>query len=166
MATKKAFALAENVITMANAKGVHIATAESCTGGLIAGCLTDIAGSSSVVEGGLVAYSNDAKKRLLGVSPQSLANHGAVSGQTAREMASGALTAFQGNAHLSVAVTGMAGPGGGTADKPVGLVWFGVATPDGVRIEKRIFPTGSRQFVRERTVETALGLLLQALGRI
>jgi len=166
MATKKAIQLAEKVIAAASAKGIHIVTAESCTGGLIAGCLTDIAGSSSVVEGGLVTYSNEAKQMLLSVSPATLSAHGAVSRETARAMATGALTAFQGRAQLSVAVTGIAGPGGGTPDKPVGLVWFGVVAPDGVTVEKRIFPKGSRQFVRERTVETALGLLLLALGRI
>lgn len=166
MATRKAISLAGKVIAAANAKGVHLATAESCTGGLIAGCLTDIAGSSAVIEGGLVTYSNEAKQMLLGVSPATLAAHGAVSAQTAQEMAAGALAAFRGHAGLSVAVTGIAGPGGGTADKPVGLVWFGVATRDGVKVEKRVFARGSRQFVRQRTVETALGLLLQALARI
>ncbi|NHK27665.1 CinA family protein [Parvularcula flava] len=166
MATAKAMRLAQKVIATASAKGVHLVTAESCTGGLIAGCLTEIAGSSSVVEGGLVTYSNEAKQMLLGVSPATLTAHGAVSGQTAREMAAGALTAFTGRAQLSVAVTGIAGPGGGSPDKPVGLVWFGVAAPDGVTVEKRVFPKGSRQFVRERTVETALGLLLLALGRV
>ncbi|GGD03626.1 CinA family protein [Aquisalinus flavus] len=166
MATTKAIRLAEKVIASASARGIHLATAESCTGGLIAGCLTDIAGSSAVVEGGIMTYSNEAKQMLLGVSPATLCAHGAVSAQTAREMAAGALTAFQGRARLSVSVTGVAGPGGGTDEKPVGLVWFGVAAPDRVTVEKRIFPKGSRHFVRERTVETALDLLLQALARI
>ena len=116
---------AKQVIELARTRGVKIATAESCTGGLIAGALTDIAGSSAVVDRGFVTYSNSAKMEMLEVSPETLQAHGAVSSQTAQQMAEGALAHSQ--ASLTVSVTGIAGPGGGSADKPVGLVWFGLA---------------------------------------
>ena len=116
---------ARRVLDAARARGVRIATAESCTGGLVAGALTAIAGSSDVVEAGVVTYSNAAKTALLGVPADLIARHGAVSAQTARAMAQGALERT--GADLSVAVTGIAGPGGGTPDKPVGLVYFATA---------------------------------------
>lgn len=166
MSTGKAEHFARAVITAAAVKGLHVCTAESCTGGLIAGCLTDVAGSSSVFEGGLVTYSNESKQFLAGVHPATLKAYGAVSQQTAREMAEGAVAAFGGMADFGVSVTGIAGPGGGTRDKPVGLVWFGIAGPKGTRTERRIFPAGSRQFIRERTVETALALLLHEISGI
>jgi len=142
--------------------GLKIATAESCTGGLVAGLLTEIPGSSDVVERGFVAYSNAAKKQLLGVAAEALAAHGAVSEATARAMAEGALAASL--ADVAVSVTGVAGPGGGTTMKPVGLVWFacarrGFAT---VHREERFGDIG-RGKVRVASVRVALALLAAAL---
>jgi nicotinamide-nucleotide amidase len=137
-----------------------LATAESCTGGMIAAALTDIAGSSDVVERGFVTYSNQAKTDLLGVSPALLAAHGAVSAEVAEAMAQGALQ--HAPVDLAVAVTGIAGPGGGSAAKPVGLVHFGIARRGGaVATEHHVFP-GDRAAVREATVRRALELLLDA----
>lgn len=113
---------AERLLAMARAKGLKIVTAESCTGGLIAGLLTEIPGSSDVVERGFVTYSNDAKVELLGVPPELIEKHGAVSYEVALAMANGALR--QSRAHIALAVTGIAGPGGGTDQKPVGLVYI------------------------------------------
>jgi nicotinamide-nucleotide amidase len=115
--------LAETVLAACRAKRLTLATAESCTGGMVAAALTDIAGSSDVLERGLVSYSNQAKSELLAVPPGLIAQHGAVSAQVAEAMALGALQLAP--VDLAVAVTGIAGPGGGTATKPVGLVWFG-----------------------------------------
>lgn len=137
-----------------------VATAESCTGGMIAAALTDIAGSSDVVERGFVTYSNRAKTELLGVSGELIARVGAVSAEVAEAMAQGALA--HAPVDLAVAVTGIAGPGGGSAEKPVGLVHFGIARKGGVvRTEHRIFP-GDRAAVRRATVAHALALLLEA----
>ena len=118
-------ALAEAVLAACRAAGLTVATAESCTGGLIAGALTAIAGSSDVVECGFVTYSNAAKTAMLGVPAELIASVGAVSEAVARRMAEGAVA--RSGADLAVAVTGVAGPGGGSAEKPVGLVWFGLA---------------------------------------
>ena len=138
--------------------GLTIATAESCTGGLITALLTEIPGSSAVVERGFVVYSNDAKQELLGVSPDILAKHGAVSKETARAMALGALA--HSRAAVAVSVTGVAGPDGGTAAKPVGLVHFGCARSGGstVLLERR-FGALSRRAIRVASVEAALDLL-------
>ena len=140
------------------AKGLKVATAESCTGGLIAGLLTEIPGSSDVVERGFVTYSNEAKAEMLGVGPQLIATHGAVSAEVARAMASGALA--HSKADISVAVTGVAGPGGGTAAKPVGLVHFGAARRGGAVLhhEERFGDIG-RSEIRLVTVRQALDLL-------
>ena len=154
-------ALAQNVIDKASADGKMIATAESCTGGLIAAALTDISGSSAVVDRGFVTYTNEAKTEMLGVPSALIERHGAVSGETAAAMARGAL--INSRAALTVSVTGIAGPTGGSDEKPVGLVWFGLASADDLRIERRIFPAGSRDFIRMRAVETALRLILRAL---
>lgn len=155
-------ALAQSVIAKASAKKLMVATAESCTGGMIGAALTDIAGSSAVYERGFITYSNEAKAELLGVPMPLIVRRGAVSGGVAREMAKGAIRYSR--ADIAVAVTGVAGPDGGTPDKPVGLVWFGLATRSGVsRIERRIFAGGSRDFVRTKTVETALRLILSVL---
>ena len=149
--------LATETLQACRAAGLTVATAESCTGGLIAGALTAIGGSSDVVECGFVTYSNGAKMRMLGVQDATLAAHGAVSEATAREMAAGALA--NSPAGLSVAVTGVAGPGGGSAEKPVGLVWFGAAKRGGpVQAEHHVFP-GDRAAVRHATVIRALELL-------
>jgi nicotinamide-nucleotide amidase len=141
----------------ARAKGLKIAAAESCTGGLVAGLLTEIPGSSDVVERGFVTYSNQAKEELLGVPHAILEAYGAVSEQTARAMARGALK--QSRAGLAVSVTGIAGPGGGTADKPVGLVHFAAARGDKVIHRECRFGDIGRSEVRLKSVEMALELL-------
>jgi nicotinamide-nucleotide amidase len=141
--------------------GMKIATAESCTGGLVAGLLTEIPGSSAVVERGFVTYSNDAKRELLGVPAATLEAHGAVSEATARAMAQGALA--RSHAQVSVSVTGVAGPDGGTAEKPVGLVHFACAGPGAAiaAIERRFGDLG-RSEIRTASVEQALELLERA----
>ena len=139
------------------ARGWLLATAESCTGGLIAGACTDLAGSSNWFERGFVSYSNAAKTELLGVPAELIARHGAVSEPVARAMAAGALA--HAHAQVSVAVTGVAGPGGGSADKPVGTVWFGWQLPGRTETECRRF-AGDRAAVRAQTVAHALARLL------
>lgn len=145
------------------ARGLMLATAESCTGGLIAASLTDIAGSSDVVERGFVTYSNAAKHELLGVPEALIADHGAVSAEVAEAMASGALD--HARADVAVSVTGIAGPGGASEDKPAGLVFLGLARRgEATMSERRIFP-GDRRQVREASVLEAFALLLSALER-
>ena len=153
-------ALVERVLAACRARKWTIATAESCTGGLVAGALTEIAGSSDVVDRGLVTYSNAAKMALLGVPEATLEAHGAVSRQTAEAMAQGALA--RSGVDLTVAITGVAGPGGGSADKPVGLVHFAAAAKDGrlLHREKRYGDVG-RSEVRRLSVLEALSLLLE-----
>lgn len=144
--------------------GAHLATAESCTGGLIAGALTEIAGSSDVVDRGFVTYSNQAKIDLLGVPADMLEVNGAVSEQVARAMAEGALE--RANAGVAIAVTGIAGPGGGSADKPVGLVHIACARVEQQTLHHRcLFGDAGRSKVRELTVLAALGLVLQQLDQ-
>lgn len=150
--------LVEQLATALKARGQHLATAESCTGGLIAGACTEVSGSSDWFERGFVTYSNAAKSELLGVPAALIESHGAVSEPVARAMAAGAVA--NAHAHLSVAVTGVAGPTGGSAEKPVGTVWFGWATPQGVFTEHRRFD-GDRAAVRQATVAHALAGLLQ-----
>lgn len=153
-------ALAEAVLARCRANRLTLATAESCTGGMIAAALTDIAGSSDVVERGLVTYSNRAKIELLGVPDGLIARHGAVSAEVARAMAEGALA--RAPVDLAVAVTGIAGPGGGSAEKPVGLVHLAIARRgDIVRDERRVFP-GDREAIRRATVTRALEMLFAA----
>ena len=149
---------AASVLEACRAGGVMVATAESCTGGLIAAVLTEIPGSSDVVDRGFVTYSNQAKQELLGVPADLLATHGAVSEPVARAMADGALD--RSRADVTVAVTGVAGPGGGSADKPVGLVWLAVARRDGatVAVERRFGDIG-RAGIRLETVRVALELI-------
>lgn len=154
-------ALAERMLAAARARKLTIATAESCTGGLIAGCLTEIAGSSDVVERGFVTYSNAAKSEALDVSAALIEKHGAVSEEVARAMAEGALR--RSRADLAVAVTGVAGPGGGTAAKPVGLVHLALARRGGATEARRmLYGEIGRSRVREETVATALEMLLAA----
>lgn len=137
-------------------------TAESCTGGLIIAAMTDIPGSSSMVDRGFVTYSNDAKMEMIGVQAATLDAHGAVSRETALEMAAGALA--RSHAGIALAVTGIAGPDGGSAKKPVGLVWFGVAVTGKAPVaEKRLFDNKGRDFIRRQTVRTALELGIAAL---
>jgi nicotinamide-nucleotide amidase len=154
---------ASAVLAAARAGGLRLATAESCTGGLVAAALTDIAGSSDVFEAGYVTYGNAAKARMLGVPEAVLAGFGAVSAETARAMAEGALTAS--GAEVAVAVTGVAGPGGGSAEKPVGLVWFGLARRGGEAAvcEARYGDLG-RSGVRLAAVRTALAMLLEGVA--
>lgn len=151
------------VLEACRARGILLATAESCTGGLIVASLTDIGGSSDVVDRGFITYSNEAKHDMLGVPMDLIAAHGAVSEEVALAMAAGAVK--QSRAGIAVAVTGVAGPGGGSATKPVGLVWFGVAlkgqTPQAVR---HVFPDQGRASIRQSAVETALDLVLKTLA--
>ncbi|KFG71021.1 CinA family protein [Microvirga sp. BSC39] len=144
-------------------KGLKIATAESCTGGLVAALLTEISGSSAVVERGFVTYSNEAKTELIGVPADLITAHGAVSEPVARAMAEGALA--RSRADVAVGITGVAGPTGGTATKPVGLVHFGFARKGAptIHLERRYGDLG-RENVRRRAVEDALSLLEQAIG--
>ena len=138
-----------------------MATAESCTGGMVAAACTDLAGSSNWFERGFVTYSNDAKTEMLGVDAALIAGHGAVSEEVARAMAQGALR--HSRAQAAVAVTGVAGPGGGSADKPVGTVWFGWATPAGVIVSEPRRFDGGRAAIRVATVEHALRRLAALL---
>lgn len=141
-------------------KGWMLVTAESCTGGMISAALTDLAGSSAVFDRGFVTYSNEAKMESLGVSGKTLKEFGAVSPQVAEEMAQGALK--NSNAQIAVSVTGIAGPGGGSDEKPVGRVYIGIATDKTVTVYKNNF-TGDRSAVRQQTVDRALTLLSEAL---
>jgi nicotinamide-nucleotide amidase len=141
-------------------RGLMCATAESCTGGLIAGLLTAVPGSSDVVERGFVTYSNRAKAEMLGVPAATLAAFGAVSAETAEAMAKGALA--HSGAHVAVAVTGVAGPGGGSAEKPVGLVYMAAAGGGGVALAERRFGPLGRDDIRLRTVAEALAMLRDA----
>lgn len=150
--------LASRLVERASGAGVMIVTAESCTGGMIAAAITDVAGASAVLDRGLVTYSNNAKMDLLGVPERILEAHGAVSSQTAAAMASGALASSPG-AGLAVAVTGIAGPGGGSPEKPVGLVWFGIADRSGTARTIRHVFSGDRAAIRDQAVVTALSLL-------
>jgi nicotinamide-nucleotide amidase len=149
------------LIALCKDKGLMAACAESCTGGLLSGLLTEIAGSSAVLERGFVVYSNEAKQDLLGVSADILRAHGAVSAETARAMAVGALA--RSRAHIAVSVTGIAGPDGGTPQKPVGLVHFGSAIAGGeVETVERRYGDLGRDGVRMAAVDTALDLLGRA----
>ena len=149
---------ATRVLDIFRTRGLKLATAESCTGGLVAAALTDLAGSSDVVDRGFVTYSNAAKEAMLGVPAMTLKRHGAVSAETAAAMAAGAIE--HSLADIAVAITGIAGPGGGTAQKPVGLVHFAAATRDGRRLAKsRRYGKIGRRRVRERSVAEALALL-------
>jgi nicotinamide-nucleotide amidase len=151
-------ALAERVLAACRARGWRVATAESCTGGLVAATLTAIAGASEIVERGFVTYSNQAKMELLGVPAETIAGHGAISAETAAAMAQGAVA--RAGVDLAVSVTGIAGPGGGTPQKPVGLVYLGLARNDGAaRVERRLLP-GDRAEVRRAALTLALELLL------
>lgn len=154
-------ALARLVLATARARGLTIATAESCTGGMVATALTAIAGSSDVVDRGFVTYSNAAKTAMLGVPAPLIASVGAVSAEVAAAMAEGAVRAS--GAGLAVAITGVAGPGGGTAAKPVGLVHFAVASADGRvnRIERRFDPALGRAGIRRAATRQALLMVLE-----
>lgn len=156
--------LAEQVGAALKAHGMMLATAESCTGGGIAQALTDISGSSAWFERGFVTYSNLAKVEMLGVRQTTLDAHGAVSEATVREMAAGALQ--RSHAQVAVAVSGIAGPTGGTAEKPVGTVWFGWALRDGEVHARQHHLSGDRAAVREQSVQIALQGALNLLNSI
>ena len=153
---------AVRLLALYRARALKLATAESCTGGLVAGLLTEIAGSSDVVERGFVVYSNEAKSELLGVAADLIRRHGAVSPGVAAAMAEGALK--HSRADVAVAITGIAGPGGGSAEKPVGLVYLAVQRRGGPhKVERAVFP-GDRSAVRRASVERALAMLTEAAG--
>ncbi len=154
-------ARAEQLLDACRARNIKIATAESCTGGLIAGCLTAIAGSSDVVERGFVTYSNEAKAEMIGVPAELIERVGAVSEEVSRAMAEGALE--NSAAQLSLAVTGIAGPGGATEDKPVGLVHLSCALKGSATEHRRCVFDGDRDAVREATVATALDMAMAAI---
>jgi nicotinamide-nucleotide amidase len=151
----------ESLLTACRSKGITLATAESCTGGLIAAALTAIAGSSDVVDRGFVTYSNEAKNQMIGVPMPLIETHGAVSEPVAAAMAEGALA--RSRAAIVISVTGVAGPTGGNAEKPVGLVWFGLARTGRPAItERQVFP-GDRTAIRAATVVHALKMIRAAL---
>ena len=147
---------AKKLLSKLGQKGERVCCAESCTGGMIAATLTDIPGSSAIFSRGFVTYSNEAKIEMLGVKSETLELHGAVSGQTVSEMASGALTASNGEADFAIAVSGVAGPEGGSAEKPVGLVYICILKKGGIgKINRYIFD-GDRHSVRVQTTQRAL----------
>ncbi len=161
--TSKLRAAARRVLALARARRLRVVTAESCTGGLVAAALTEIAGSSDVVDCGFVTYSDAAKQKLLGVPAATLKRHGAVSSKTAEAMTAGALKNSQ--ADLAVSITGIAGPGGGSKQKPVGLVYFAAASRSGSHIARgRRFGKIGRARVRLRSVEQALELLEELMA--
>lgn len=155
--------LASELVEKAGRAGMMLATAESCTGGLIAAAITDAAGSSAIFERGFVSYSNEAKQDMLGVDVETLRAHGAVSAETAREMAFGALA--RSKADVAVAVTGIAGPGGGSVEKPVGLVYLAVAqVEEETHVVEHRFGAIGRERVRHDTVMAALRAFLTAIN--
>ena len=156
------FALSAQLIKTARAQNVTLATAESCTGGLIGAAITATAGSSSIFHGGIIAYHNDVKINQLGVDPNSLDTDGAVSEPIAVQMARGCRERL--GVDIAVSVTGVAGPGGGSEDKPVGTVWIGLATENGTTAKLHNFPDMSRNKVRDYTCLAALKTCLQTLS--
>jgi nicotinamide-nucleotide amidase len=152
------------LLALLRQRGMTIAAAESCTGGLISAALTAVPGSSEAVLGGLVTYSNAMKMKFLGVPEDVLSNDGAVSDTCARRMASGAM--LQTGADLAISTTGIAGPGGGSAEKPVGLVFIGLARRGGLtEVQRHVFP-GDRDAVRSATVNAALRLAMEAIRQV
>lgn len=155
--------LASRVIEIFREKGLSLALAESCTGGMIAETITNVAGASDIFYGSAVTYVNGAKEHILGVARGTLEKHGAVSSECAEEMACGARSVY--GADVAMSVTGIAGPGGGSEAKPVGTVWFGLATKDGAETFRRRFD-GDRAAVRRQTVEEVLRRLAEAGARL
>lgn len=155
------FALADELIVAAKARGVKLALAESCTGGMIAAAITAVPGSSEVFQGSAVTYSNEAKEDLLCVGKGIIIENGAVSGECAAAMAHGARRIY--GADMALSVTGVAGPDGGTAEKPVGTVWFGYSAPGREETFHCLFP-GGREEIRSAAVKTALRYLLEELS--
>ena len=156
--------LAEQVGAALKAHGLMLATAESCTGGGVAQAITEVAGSSAWFERGFVTYSNRSKQQMLGVNESTLMQHGAVSEATAREMVTGALQHSE--AQVALAVSGIAGPDGGTPDKPVGTVWFAWGLKDGVTIARMHRLNGNRAEVRAQSVRIALQGVRDLLGQL
>ena len=155
--------LASRVIEIFREKGLSLALAESCTGGMIAETITNVAGASDIFYGSAVTYVNSAKEHILGVARETLEKHGAVSSECAEEMACGARRVY--GADVAMSVTGIAGPGGGSEGKPVGTVWFGLATKDGAETFRRRFD-GDRAAVRRQTVGEVLRRLAEAGARL
>ena len=155
--------LASRVIEIFREKGLSLALAESCTGGMIAETITNVAGASDIFYGSAVTYVNSAKEHILGVAREMLEKHGAVSSECAEEMACGARRVY--GADVAMSVTGIAGPGGGSEAKPVGTVWFGLATKDGAETFRRRFD-GDRAAVRRQTVEEVLRRLAEVGARL
>jgi nicotinamide-nucleotide amidase len=153
---------AANLIAALTAQGLTLATAESCTGGLLAAALTDIPGASAAFTHGFVTYANQAKTSMLGVPAALIAQHGAVSPEIAAAMAQGARA--QSGASLALSTTGIAGPAGGSPKKPVGTVWFGLASSRGVATYSRVFP-GNRAEIRRQATDFALALLLEDVSK-
>ena len=152
--------LEEQIVGLLQEKKLTLATAESCTGGMLASRIIDVPGVSEVFKAGFVTYANEAKQNLLGVKEDTLAQFGAVSEQTAREMVLGAIKAAK--ADMAVATTGIAGPGGGTKEKPVGLVYIACGSADDIIVERCLFG-GSRKEIRQASVEHALGMLYKQI---
>lgn len=157
--------LAERLSSAAASGGLRVATAESCTGGMLAAAITDLPGASEHYAGGIVAYADDVKIRHLGVDPGDLESRGAVSEEVALQMAGGACRRF--SADVAMAVTGIAGPGGGTPEKPVGTVWMAVGLSDGTGRARRACFAGERSAVRAQSVEEVLAMAVEVVaGRI
>lgn len=151
----------EKLVKTLTDAGLTCATAESCTGGGVGRAITSVAGSSAVFAGGVISYANSVKRDVLGVSQGILDEKGAVSPECAAAMAEGVRRLVK--TDLAVSITGIAGPGGGSEEKPVGLVWFGIASPAGVKVEHAVFP-GGRSEVRNAATAHAVGMLLAAVG--
>jgi PncC family amidohydrolase len=153
---------AQSLVSLSIEKNITFGTAESCTGGLISAFVTDVPGASAVFFGGIVSYDNSIKAGVLGVKSATLAAHGAVSEETAREMSCGARHLL--GVDFTVSVTGIAGPGGGTKEKPVGLVYISVASPNGCLVTRNLF-SGNREEVRLQTVSKAFTLLTEEIQK-
>lgn len=162
------YVLSEQLGQLLRKKGLYLVTAESCTGGLLGHLITEVPGSSDYYLGGFVAYSNEAKMRFLGVTPETLEKHGAVSEQTVREMAAGARLAFAGiqppEKIIAVAISGVAGPVGGTVEKPAGTVWIGIATEDH-KLERKFFFESNRSNVKQQSAIQALQMIFDEINR-
>jgi nicotinamide-nucleotide amidase len=156
-------ALAARLVTLCRARQLTVTTAESCTGGLVAGAITAIPGASAVLDRGFVTYSNAAKTELLGVPAALIGEVGAVSEAVARGMAAGAR--LRANTDLAVSITGIAGPDGGSVEKPVGTVWFGLATDKGALLARHQLFTGDRDQIRAASVIFALEFLLDGINQ-
>jgi nicotinamide-nucleotide amidase len=156
--------LAQQVFEKLSSQGLKLATAESCTGGMVAAAITDIAGSSTIFDRGFVTYSNAAKIELLNVPLELIEQYGAVSEQVASAMAQGAFK--NSNADITIAITGIAGPTGGSTEKPVGLVWFAVATRNLTHVDCKKFGAVSRSEIREKATQHALGAVLRQINTV